>query len=75
MLRKLLFSSTVLLTSALLYGQNDKNVFLSDVEFSVDTLFHSQVGPGTTQTSLHLINKTTKKKKILVSYLLVYLTK
>ncbi len=74
MLRKLLFSSTVLLTSALLYGQNDKNVFLSDVEFSVDTLFHSQVGPGTTQTSLHLINKTTTSQQLRVFYLTVDLT-
>ena len=33
---------------------------LRDVEYQVDTLFHNQVGPGTTQTSLWFHNETGK---------------
>ena len=33
---------------------------LRGVEYQVDTLFHNQVGPGTTQTSLWFHNETSK---------------
>ena len=32
---------------------------LLGVEYSVDTLFHANIGPGTSQTSLHFTNGTT----------------
>ena len=74
MLKKVLFSSMVLFTSVFTYGQTGNNVTLNGVEFSVDTLFYSQVGPGTTQTSLHLINKSTTSQKLRVFYLTIDLT-
>ena len=33
-------------------------VNLAGYEFGVDTVFHATVGPGTTQTSLHLTDST-----------------
>ena len=63
MLKNLLLTSAALLSSATIYAQDGNNVMLSGVEFSVDTLFHAQVGPGTTQTSLHLINKTNASQQ------------
>ena len=76
MIKKLLLTcAATLFVSALTNAQEDGNsVMLSDVEFSVDTLFHAQVGPGTTQTSLHLINKTTTSQQLRVFYLTVDLT-
>ena len=73
MLKKLLFSSFVLLSSVA-YGQQGNTVTLSDVVFSVDTLFHAQVGPGTTQTSLHLTNTATPSQQLRVFYFTVDLT-
>lgn len=66
-----LFISTALLASSANAQENKNEVTLSGVEFSVDTLFHAQVGPGTTQTSLHLINKTTTSQQLRVFYLTV----
>ena len=71
MLKNLLLTSAALLSSATIYAQDGNNVMLSGVEFSVDTLFHAQVGPGTTQTSLHLINKTNASQQLRVFYLTV----
>ena len=42
-----LFISTALLASSANAQENKNEVTLSGVEFSVDTLFHAQVGPGT----------------------------
>ena len=73
----------LLLSSALLFGtalsmtaaqRGGNSVTLSGVEFSVDTLFHAKVGPGTTQTSLHLINKTNTSQQLRVFYLTTDLT-
>ena len=66
-----LFISTALLASSANAQENKNEVTLSGVEFSVDTLFHAQVGPGTTQTSLHLINKTNASQQLRVFYLTV----
>ena len=73
MLKKVLFSSMTLLTSVLVYGQTGNTVSLNDVEFSLDTLFHAEVGPGTTQTSLRLMS-TEGTKQLRVFYLTIDLT-
>ena len=62
-----------LLTSVLVYGQTGNTVSLNDVEFSLDTLFHAEVGPGTTQTSLRLMS-TEGTKQLRVFYLTIDLT-
>ena len=35
------------------------------VEFKADTLFHAQIGPGTTQTSLFLRNEESQRQMYL----------
>ncbi len=72
MKKQLLLSSALLLGAALsatAAQRGGNSVTLSGVEFSVDTLFHAKVGPGTTQTSLHLINKTNTSQQLRVFYL------
>ncbi len=77
MKKQLLFSSALLLGAALSMTaaqRGGNSVTLSGVEFSVDTLFHAKVGPGTTQTSLHLVSKATPSQQLRVFYLTTDLT-
>ena len=41
---------------------------VGDIEYNVDTLFHANVGPGTTQTSLHF---SSESRNLRVFYLTV----
>ena len=77
MKRQLLLSGVLLLGAALTMTAKERggnSVTLDGVEFSVDTLFHAKVGPGTTETSLHLINKTNTSQQLRVFYLTTDLT-
>ena len=51
-----------------------RTVTLSGTEFSVDTLYHAVVGPGTTQTSLKLTSTSTPERLLRVFYLTTDLT-
>lgn len=77
-MRKQIFLSSALLLGAALTTmaaeRGGRSVTLAGVEFSVDTLFHAQVGPGTTETSLHLINKTDASQQLRVFYLTTDMT-
>lgn len=77
-MRKRIFLSSALLLGAALTSmaaeRGGRSVTLAGVEFSVDTLFHAKVGPGTTETSLHLINKSNKGQQLRVFYLTTDLT-
>ncbi len=69
MLKKIYLTCSALLAASVVFAEG--SVKLADVEFSVDTLFHAKVGPGTTQTSLHLINTTNTDQQLRVFYLTV----
>ncbi len=69
MLKKIYLTCSALLAASVVFAEG--TVKLADVEFSVDTLFHAKVGPGTTQTSLHLINTTNTGQQLRVFYLTV----
>ncbi len=64
-MRKLLVSSLLLLGLSS-FAENVVN--LDGTEFALDTLFHAQVGPGTTQTSLILKNKAVPTQQMRVFY-------
>lgn len=72
MFRRITLACLALLASASAFAGS--TVSLSGVEFSVDTLFHAKIGPGTTQTSLHLINQTNTSQQLRVFYLTTDLT-
>ena len=77
MRKQIFLSSALLLGAALTMGAVERGgntVTLAGVEFSVDTLFHAKVGPGTTETSLHLVNKTNTTQQLRVFYLTTDLT-
>lgn len=67
-MRKQIFLSSVLLLGAALTmsaaERGGRTVALAGVEYSVDTLFHAKVGPGTTETSLHLVNETGQQLRV-----------
>lgn len=67
----MLFCSALVAMSLSSYAGN--TISLDGVEFSLDTLYHAKVGPGTTQTSLHLVNEA-KKQQLRVFYLTVDLS-
>ena len=69
MIKQILLAGAALMSVTSAYSGN--SVALCGVDFSVDTLFHAKVGPGTTQTSLHLINKNTPNQQLRVFYLTV----
>ena len=60
-MRKQIFLSSVLLLGAALTmsaaERGGRTVALAGVEYSVDTLFHAKVGPGTTETCCILSTK------------------
>ena len=67
-MRKQIFLSSVLLLGAALTmsaaERGGRTVALAGVEYSVDTLFHAKVGPGTTETSLHLVNEAGQQLRV-----------
>lgn len=59
-MKKLLFTMLIAMTCASTWATNTWP--LLGVEYTVDTLFHAKIGPGTTQTSLYFTNGTTEMR-------------
>ena len=57
-MRKIL--ALILVAAAALAAQASDVIDILGTEYTVDTLFHNQIGPGSTQTSLWLHNSTDK---------------
>ena len=61
-------AATILFPAVATAQRGGESVVLSGVEFSVDTLFHAKVGPGTTQTSLLVTSKEDANMQLRVFY-------
>lgn len=60
-MKKQIFALAALAVMAASSASASANWTIQSEEYTVDTLFHAKIGPGTTQTSLHLTGGSTLK--------------